>query len=111
MPGGLVGGTIGGSGVEVPRFPQPDVGPRPIRMPKASYTEDAIRSNVSGSVKLLVVIDEQGKVRVLDITQSIPELDEVAIHTVESSWRFEPATKNGRPISCVSNLVVRFNLR
>lgn len=110
VPGGLVGGVIGGTGTELPPFPSPDVGPRPIRMPLPSYTVEAIRQKVKGSVKLRVVIDVQGKVRVLEILRSIPELDDEAIRTVESSWRFQPAMKNGRPISCLSDLVVRFNL-
>ena len=79
-------------------------------MPLPSYTVEAIRQKVKGSVKLRVVIDVQGKVRVLEILRSIPELDDEAIGTVESSWRFQPAMKNGRPISCLSDLVVRFNL-
>ncbi len=110
VPGGLVGGVIGGTGTELPKFPTPDVGPRPLRMPPASYTVEAIRQNVQGSIKLRVVIDEQGKVHVLEILRSIPELDDEAIRTVESSWRFEPAMKNGRPIPCLSDLIVRFNL-
>ena len=110
VPGGLVGGVIGGTGTELPRFPTPDVGARPLRMPLPSFTEEAVRENVKGTVKLRVVIDEQGKVRVLEILHSIPELDDEAIRTVESSWRFQPAVKNGRPISCLSDLVVRFNL-
>ena len=110
VPGGLVGGVIGGTGAELPQFVTPDVGPRPLRMPPANYTEEAIRENVRGSIKLRVVIDEQGKVRVLEILRSIPELDDEAIRTVESSWRFLPAMKNGRPIPCLSDLVVRFNL-
>lgn len=110
VPGGLVGGDIGGTGTDVPEFPTPDVGPKPLRMPPASYTVQAARENVRGSVKLRVVIDEQGKVRVLDVLRSIPLLDDEAIRTVESSWRFQPATKNGRPVACLSDLVVRFHL-
>ncbi len=110
VPGGLVGGTLGGSGTELPEFPIPDVGPKPLRMTTAMYTEQAARERVTGSVKLRVVIDEQGKVRVLDVLNSIPLLDEEAIRTVESSWRFSPATKNGRPVPCLSDLVVRFTL-
>lgn len=111
VPGGLVGGTLGGSGTALPDFPIPDVGPKPLRMPTAMYTEQAAREMVSGSVKLRVVIDEQGKVRVLDVLRSIPLLDKEAIRTVESSWRFSPATKNGRPVACLSDVVVRFNMR
>ncbi len=110
VPGGLLGGVIGGTGTELPEFPTPDVGPRPLRMPLPTFTEEAVRENVKGSIKLRVVIDEQGKVRVLEILRSIPELDDEAVRTVESSWRFQPAMKNGRPIACLSDLVVRFNL-
>ena len=110
VPGGLPGGILGGAGTELPRFPNPDVAPRPIRRPLPTYTEEAIREKVRGTVKLRVIIDEQGLVHVLKILTSIPELDEQAIRAVESSWRFSPATKNGRPIKCLADLVVRFNL-
>lgn len=110
VPGGLVGGVVGGLGKELPRFPQPDVGPSPIRMPQPSYTREAIRDNVTGAIVLRVVIDERGKVEVLKILRSIPELDEEAIRVVETRWLFQPATKNGRPVPALSDLVVRFNL-
>jgi len=111
VPGGVVSGVIGGTGTDIPKFPKADTAPKPIRMPRAKYPEEAIRQNITGSVKLLVVVNEQGRVEVLRVTSSIPELDGPAIQIVESSWRFEPAMKNGRPISCVSSVVVRFNLR
>ncbi len=110
VPGGLPGGALGGTGTELPRFPKPDVGARPIRRPLPRYTEEAIREKVTGSVKLRVIIDEQGLVHVLRILTSIPELDEQAIRIVESSWRFSPATKNGRPIKSLADLIVHFNL-
>jgi protein TonB len=110
VPGGLAGGVVGGLGSDLPRFPQPDVGPTPIRMPQPSYTQEAIRDNVTGAVVLRVVIDEHGRVRVLQVVRSVPALDEEAIRVVESRWRFQPATKNGRPVPTLSDLVVRFNL-
>lgn len=110
VPGGLVGGEVGGTGTELPRFPKPDVGPSPLRMPQPSYTREAMRNGVEGAVVLRVIIDEQGKVEVLRVIRSVPELDEEAIRMVESRWRFYPATKNGRPISTLSDLVVRFSL-
>lgn len=110
IPGGVVGGVVGGTGDELPAFPKPDVGPSPIRMPQPSYTRQAIRDNVSGAVVLRVVIDERGEVRVLKVLKSVPELEEEAIRVVESSWRFHPATRNGRPVKALSDLVVRFSL-
>jgi protein TonB len=110
VPGGLVGGVVGGTGDDLPRLPAPDVGPSPIRMPQPSYTRQAIRDNVTGAVVLRVVIDVRGGVRVLKVLRSIPELDAEAIRVVESSWRFQPATKNGRPVAALSDLIVRFSL-
>jgi protein TonB len=110
VPGGIVGGVVGGTGDELPRFPTPDVGPSPIRMPQPSYTRQAIRDNVTGTVVLRVLIDERGDVQVLKVLRSIPELDQEAIRVVEALWRFHPATKNGRPVPALSDLVVRFNL-
>ncbi len=79
-------------------------------MPQPAYTRQAIRDNVTGTVVLRVVIDERGSVKVLKVIRSVPELDQEAIQVVESSWLFRPATKNGRPISALSDLVVRFSL-
>ncbi len=110
IPGGIVGGVVGGTGDDLPRFQTPDVGPSPIRMPQPTYTRQAIRDNVTGTVVLRVVIDERGSVKVLKVIRSVPELDQEAIRVVESSWLFRPATKNGRPISALSDLVVRFSL-
>jgi protein TonB len=110
VPGGLVGGKIGGAGRAVMEFPTPEVAPRPIRMPQPSYTRKAIRDNVSGTVVLRVVIDEQGKVKVLEVLRSIPDLDEEAIRVVESQWRFHPAMRQGRPVPALSDLRVRFHL-
>ncbi len=108
VPGGIVGGVIGGTGTQV--FPKPDVGPRPIQMPPPSYTVEAIRKKISGEVVLQAVIDVRGRVQVLKVLRSIPELNEEAIRVVESRWRFRPAIKNGRPVPALAELVVTFNL-
>jgi protein TonB len=110
VPGGVVGGAVGGTGRALPQFPRPDVGPRPIEMPQPGYTEEAIRNNVTGSVVLRVVIDERGTVSVLEVLRSVPELDAEAIRVVESQWRFQPATRAGRPVATLSELRVRFQL-
>jgi protein TonB len=109
VPGGLLGGVIGGTGTAVPRQ-RPDVGPRMIRNPRPTYTVEAIRKKVSGEVVLKVIIDVRGKVKVIDVIRSIPELDQEAIRVVEEEWLFRPAMKNGRPIDSVAELVVTFNL-
>ena len=110
VPGGVVGGVIGGTGTGVPHVRNPDTGPRPIRMPRPTYTVEAIRKKLSGEVVLRALIDVKGKVKVLDIIRSIPELDSEAVRVVEKDWLFRPATKNGRPVATIAELVVTFNL-
>ena len=107
VPGGLVGGVIGGTGAELPQFVTPDVGPRPLRMPPANYTEEAIRQ------RLDQIACRHRRARESPRPRDTPLHSRArrrAIRTVESSWRFLPAMKNGRPIPCLSDLVVRFNL-
>jgi len=110
VPAGVPGGIIGGTGTELPPLQKPDVGPRPIRMPQPSYTIEAIRQKVEGAVILRAIINAKGQVEVLEVIRSIPGLDEEAIKFVEAQWLFQPATKNGRPIASLSELVVKFNL-
>lgn len=109
VPGGIIGGVIGGTGTDVP-VPDPDVAPQAIRMPRPSYSVEAIRKKLSGDVVLKVIIDVRGKPRVIEILRSIPELDQEAVRTVESGWLFRPAKKMGRPVASVAVLTVTFNL-
>jgi protein TonB len=108
VPGGIVGGVIGGTGTEV--YLRPDVPPRPIRMPQPSYTVEAIRKKVTGNVILRAIIDVKGRVKVLRVIRSIPELDAEAIRVVETEWVFRPALKNNRPVPSLAELTVEFNL-
>jgi protein TonB len=109
VPGGVLGGIIGGTGTQGVAQ-APDVGPRPIRMPRPSYTVEAIRKKISGEVVLQAVIDVRGRVKVLKILRSIPELDAEAVRVVEEEWLFRPATTSGRPVPSLAELVVTFNL-
>jgi TonB family protein len=82
----------------------------PIRTPRPSYTVEALRQKITGEVILQVVIDTQGRVEVLRVLQSVPELDEEAVRVVENEWRFRPALKNNRPVPTLAELFVAFNL-
>jgi TonB family protein len=50
-----------------------------------------------GVVRLLVLVDEHGKVEDAEVIESIPVLDEAALRCVRK-WRFEPGTRNGEPV-------------
>jgi protein TonB len=75
------------------------------------YPELARRMRIQGVVRLEAVIDEHGNVvdaRVLDdIGMGCGQAAVEAIRT----WRYEPATLNGRPVSVYLEVRVSFQLR
>ena len=86
------------------------VPPRPIYKPEPQYTEDARIAKVQGSVRLSVVIDEQGRPDDIKVTTSLdPGLDEQAIEAVRQ-WLFAPATKDGVPVPVSAFIEVNFRL-
>ncbi len=112
IPGGVPGGQIGGLRKDAdPVLPPPDEPPTALAMPHPRFPREALRNGVRGRVVLRALITERGRVEVLRILRSVPELDSEAIRVVESEWRFRPAQRNGRPVASLSDLVVRFTLR
>lgn len=72
---------------------------------------EAQRKRVSGYVTLRMVIDESGLVREARVVESSPAgFFDAAVLEVAPSWRFEPATYQGRPVSLRVDQTVRFNL-
>lgn len=89
----------------------PDVtAPRPIYKPEPQYTEDARIAKIQGSVKLSLVIDEQGRPDDIKVTTSLdPGLDQQAIEAVRQ-WLFAPGTRDGVPVPVTAFIEVNFRL-
>ncbi|MCU1311362.1 MAG: outer rane transport energization protein TonB [Candidatus Angelobacter sp.] len=84
--------------------------PRPIYMPDPEFSEAARKARHQGIVTLWVVLNAQGRVERERVHSSLGMgLDEQAIAAVRN-WRFEPATKNGRPIPVQMYVEVSFRL-
>lgn len=84
--------------------------PVPIYKPEPEYSDDARRARLSGEVLVQLVIDENGRTRDFKIVRSLGlGLDEEAIKAV-STWRFKPATKNGKPVAILGEVYVGFHL-
>lgn len=74
------------------------------------YSEAARLSRLSGTVLLSLVIDQKGVPRDLKLVQGLGYgLDEQAARAV-TTWRFTPATKNGRAVGIQARLEVNFRL-
>jgi TonB family protein len=92
-----------GPGVEVPRV---------LREIRPSYTSDAMRAKIVGSVSLEVVISTDGTVAAARVTRSLDAkhgLDQAAL-VAASYWLFEPGRINGTPVPVTVALVLEFRL-
>jgi TonB family protein len=84
--------------------------PVPIRVVKASYTEEARRLRISGTVELSVQIDTSGIPANIKVIRGLGHgLDEKAIEAVTES-RFRPTLKDGRPVIVEITVGVGFDL-
>lgn len=74
------------------------------------YSEDARAKKIEGTVVLGLTIDHDGLPQNIQVKKSLyPSLDQSAIETVRK-WRFEPALKNGQPVSMWVSVEVYFAL-
>lgn len=84
--------------------------PRAIFNPEPEFTESARRAKFMGTVDIGLVVNKQGKPTNIRILKPLGAgLDAQAVHTVET-WRFQPATKDGRPVNVAIAVEVDFHL-
>jgi TonB family protein len=62
-------------------------------------------SRLSGSIELLVVVDEQGKPTCISVVRGHPILTSTAISSVRN-WRFRPYSVEGTPKKYSGSLVI-----
>jgi protein TonB len=107
VPGGVIGGVVGGTGDgPVLDYDQP---PRPIKITRPQYPQEAFVKKVEGVVELEILIDINGRVVSARVLRSIPQLDAAAVATVKQ-WVFSPAIKNGRPVATIARAPVQFRI-
>ncbi len=77
---------------------------------KAKYTEEARQNKVQGVVVLQVVFHVNGSITEVKVVRGLPDgLTEKAIEAAKRI-RFNPAVKNGSPVSVRGQLEFSFNL-
>lgn len=93
------------------RTPNGVTPPKVIQAPDPEYTEEARSARIEGDVILWIIIDPKGSVRGIKITRCVGYgLDESAVQAV-SRWKFEPAKKDGQPVTVQLNVDVVFHLQ
>jgi len=87
-----------------------DVKARLLTRPQPSYTEDARKNEISGTVVLKVVFAKNGQVMNIRTVSGLPYgLTEQAIKAARKI-KFTPAMKEGKPVSMWMQLEYNFNL-
>ncbi len=82
-----------------------------IYQPMPSYTEEARKARIEGTMLLQAIIRKDGTVGEIRILRSLGYgLDESALDTIRNRWRFEPGTLNGQPVDVQANMEVSFRL-
>jgi TonB family protein len=77
---------------------------------KAKYTEEARQNKIQGTVVLNVIFTADGRITSIRVVRGLPDgLTEKAIEAAQKI-RFNPAVKNGSPVSVRGNLEFSFNL-
>jgi TonB family protein len=84
--------------------------PRAIYTPEPEFSEEARKAKYQGVVVLEIIVGADGRVRNPRVVRSLGMgLDEKAREKV-LTWKFAPATKDGRPVAVEMNIEVSFNL-
>ena len=84
--------------------------PKPVYQPNPEYAESARRKKIQGEVQLLMIVTAEGTVRDATVTQSLDkDLDKKALEAV-AKWKFQPATKDGKPVAIYIAASVQFHM-
>jgi periplasmic protein TonB len=111
--GGMGGGSGGGIGSGIGPYV---VGngvkpPVPVFQPLPAYTEEARKARAEGIVLIQAIVRKDGTVDSFKVLRGLGYgLDESAINTIATKWRFKPGTYNGAPVDVQANIEVSFRL-
>jgi len=85
--------------------------PQPLNTPEPQYSDSARKARIQGTVRLNVTVGADGRVQDAVVVKSLdPSLDANAIATLKT-WKFMPATKDGKPVPFQMPVEVTFHLR
>ena len=89
-----------------------DAKPRITKRAKVEYPEVARRKKLTGQVVVRFHLDENGTISRLAVMQAEPAgiFDDAAVAAVKK-WKFQPATKDGKPVPYWVELPIHFSLK
>jgi protein TonB len=111
--GGMGGGSGGGIGSGIGPYVVGNGVKPPVALlqPLPAYTEEARKARAEGIVLIQAVIRKDGTVDSFKVLRGLGYgLDESAINTIATKWRFRPGTYKGMPVDVQANIEVAFRL-
>ena len=96
---------------QVHRISEPGViAPKVLSKVEPNYTPEAKDAKIEGTVVVDMEVHPDGRAHHLKIQQPLdPGLDKNALDAI-SAWRFQPATKNGKPVVVKATVEINFKL-
>jgi bla regulator protein blaR1 len=87
------------------------VAPRVLYKEDPQYTQTGRDAKIEGTVVLQVEVEADGRAHNARIIRSLdPGLDQNALDAV-ATWQFQPATKDGQPVTVEATIEVNYRLR
>lgn len=84
--------------------------PRVIYGPDPHYTDRALRAKIEGSVLISLTVTAAGEVGEATVTNGLDkDLEKEALAAV-STWRFQPATQDGKPVAKRIDVTITFHV-
>ncbi len=84
--------------------------PKLIEKVEPQYTPEAKAAGIEGVVQMSAVISKEGVAEEIKVVKGLdPGLDKNAIAAVQQ-WKFEPGTKDGKPVRVIATIEVNFRL-
>jgi TonB family protein len=84
--------------------------PKAVYQPDPEYSKEARKAKYGGTCILWLIVGADGLTHDIRVARSLGlGLDEKAIEAVKR-WKFEPAMKDGKPVSVQANISVGFHL-
>jgi TonB family protein len=87
--------------------------PAVVKSVKANYTPEALQAHIEGTVTMSVIVQSDGKVGEVAITQSLDKkygLDDAAVNAMKQ-WEFTPGTKDGNPVPVRVDVEMTFHMK
>jgi TonB family protein len=87
------------------------VPPKLLEKIEPEYTDEAKAAKIEGTVGLTIVVGVDQRAHDIEVIRSLdPGMDAKAIKSIES-WRFQPGTKDGKPVAVRARIDVNFRLQ